>query len=199
MSNTKTTPLVALATLWLSNSIAEAGGGAWGTSTGCSRRSPFCYESPIAELVRDVFHVPTYPNSLMRSQHGFGESAAKEPDPHFEVSERPDGTVELVMEVPGLSARDLDIELENDQVLHVRGNRTKHKNGFVSQTQFEEKIRLKDRMDIDNLKVNLSAGLLTITVPQKPTKLKKLPISSDEHGGILDSPKKPTEAISDSA
>lgn len=140
--------------------------------------------------------MPTYPNSLMRQQ-SVGESKMG-PNPHFEVSEKEDGTVELVMEVPGLSARDLDIELENDKVLHVSGVRTKHHNGFVSQIEFDEKIRLKDRVDIDNLKVNLSSGLLTITVPQKPTKIKKLPISSDEHCGILDPSKKSTAATSDS-
>ena len=196
MPSTKTTPLVALATLWVSNSLAEAGSGAWGSSCsrGHHRRNHYNHqnhlrnEGPAVELAKDLFYMPTYPNSLMRQQ-GFREPKM-EPTPHFEVTESDDGTVELVMEVPGLSARDLNIELENDQVLRVNGIRTKHKDGFVSQVEFEEKIRLRDRDDVDNLKVNLSSGLLTITVPQKPTNIKKLPISSDEHGSILDSPKK---------
>lgn len=206
MTKTKTTPLVALATLWLNNSLAEAAGGGrgpWGSSIltdGYHRRGygglnhnrvvHENYDGPVAELVRDLFYAPAYSNSLMRQQQGSvfvgNDDESGDSSPRLDISEHKDGTTEILMEVPGLSARDLNIELENDHILRVEGIRTKRKDGYVSETIFSKQIRLKDTMDVDNLKANLSSGLLTITLPRKPTKIKKFPILTDEPRSILD-------------
>ena len=181
--------LVALATLWAS---AVSGTDAhWGSRRSAMvRRGSYVVEDPVAELVRDFFYVPAYPNSLMRPEGPFVDERSKVPSqPHFDVSEDEDGTVHLTMEVPGLSARDLNIEVENDHILRVNGIRTRRKNGHISETKFDHSIRLKDTVDPDRMEANLSSGILTITVPQKPTKIKKLPLSTDDKS-ILDSPGK---------
>lgn len=181
--------LVGLATLWMSALSTDAHSrGVWGTSHGMMRRHHQYHhdgESPVAELVRDFLYTPTFPNSIMRQQGSYFETSTSEAKPQFEISEGEDGTLHLTMEVPGVSARDVNIELENDQVLRVSGIRTRRKNGYTSQTEFEESIRLSSNVDIDNLKVSINSGLLSITIPRKPTKIKKLPVLSDEKS-ILD-------------
>ena len=125
----------------------------------------------------------------MRQQGSYFETKTSEANPQFEISEGEDGTLHLTMEVPGVSARDVNIELENDQVLRNSGIRTRRKNGYTSQTEFEESIRLSSNVDIDNLKVSIISGILSISIPRKPTKIKKLPVISDEKS-ILDPPEK---------
>eukprot|EP00797_Seminavis_robusta_P035467 Sro87_g046070.2 (209) ;mRNA; r:53711-54337 len=150
-------------------------------------------DHPLVELVRDMFSVPAY-SSVMRPQGSiFGGETEISSSPRIEVSEDENGTVELVMELPGVSARDLNIEVENDHVLRVQGVRTRRKNGYLSKSEFDQTIRLKDTVDVDKLEANLSAGVLTITVPQKPTKIKKLSISSKDPGSILDHATTPTK------
>jgi HSP20 family molecular chaperone IbpA len=181
--------LVALATLWMSAVSSDAARrGAWGT---CHhhRRHPshfYRHKNPLAELVNDLWSVPFTPGSLMRQQSSiFGESKTPSP-PFFEVSKDDDGTVELVIEVPGLSERDLTVEVENGNVLRVKGVRTQRKNGYLSQTEFDESIHLEDTVDVEKLKAHLSAGILTITVPRKPTMIKKIKIASDDPPSMLD-------------
>lgn len=144
-------------------------------------------------LVKDFVSMPTYSSSLMRPKRQEGHASFGQEDkdddtstPVFDVLEDKQGMVHLVMDVPGVSARDLNIELENDHVLRVSGTRTRYKNGYTSRTEFAQSIRLKDTVDVKNLNVNLSSGVLTITAPQKRTKIKKLPISCDDPPDILD-------------
>lgn len=187
--------VLTLATLWMS-AVSGADAHGWGSRPSstmvrrCRRASHHSCNDPVAELVRDFFYLPAYPNSLTRPQSPFSDDGSSVPSQtQFEVSEGADGTVLLTMEVPGLSARDLNVELENDHVLRVHGVRTRRKNGRISETKFDHSLRLKDTVDPDRMEANLSSGILTITVPQKPTKIKKLPLSSDERS-ILDGPPK---------
>jgi len=193
--------LLGLATLWMSALTTEAGGagqGAWGTSHAAGMRTTrrqhdTRFDDPVAELVRDFFYAPPRPYSLGGPEPSsiWQESSRKKEDPipHFDVSEDENGTVHLTMEVPGLSARDVNIELENDHVIRVSGVRTRRKNGYISQTKFDESVRLNSNVDVENLNVSLSSGILTIRVPKKPTKIKKLTVHSEERG-ILDPPPK---------
>jgi HSP20 family molecular chaperone IbpA len=151
-----------------------------------SRRGSFLDGDSVTEHVRDLFYLPAYPNSFTRPQGPFVDDRGAV-QPHFEVSEGEDGTLHLTMEVPGISSRDLNVELENDHVLRIHGVRIRHRNGRISESKFEHSIRLKDTVDPERMEANLSSGVLTITVPQKPTKIRKLPLSTDERS-ILDTP-----------
>ena len=101
--------------------------------------------------------------------------------PRLDISENDDGTTELVIEVPGLSARNLSIEVENDHVLRISGTRTHRKNGYISQMEFNEAVRLKDNVDVEKIQSRVSKGTLTIQIPEKAKTIQKLPIQqSDE-------------------
>ena len=174
--------LISLATLWMT-----------AVSAGATRRRGSTWGSDNAGrndvtmmLVKDLVSVPTYPNSLMRPQ---GRTSWTQLDAdttvdstlHFDISEDCSGRVQFKMEVPGLFARDLNVELENDRVVRVRGSRNQYKQGHISRSEFDESIRLSDNVDVDHLQVNLSSsGILTITAPKKSPKMKRLPILSDD-------------------
>lgn len=195
-----TSPLIALATLWMSGVAADAGGSAanampWGTShatalAGLRRHS---YEDPINDvlMVKNSYSVPLYPNSLLRQQES--SKNAQQYEYNFDVSESKDN-LELTMKVPGSSARDISIELEDDKVLHIRGYRYQHDKkkhgGYTSETKFDKTYEFKDsnknELDLDKLHVHLSKGILTVTVPKKPKQRKQFPIlSHDDPPGIL--------------
>lgn len=77
------------------------------------------------------------------------------------------------MDVPGLKAEDLDVEL-HDGVLSIRGSRVEEKSeeqkGHVRterrQGSFSRQFRVPDSVSPDNLKATVSDGVLTIEVPR---------------------------------
>jgi HSP20 family molecular chaperone IbpA len=174
--------LISLATLWIG-----------AVSAGAERRGGTTWDRDYERrdgtmLVKDLVSVPTCPSSLMRPQ---GRAWARSNDettdimPPFDISEDDDSTVQLKMTIPGLVSQDLNVGLENDRVLRVRGSRTRYENGYTSLSDFDESIRLGDNVDVGNLQVNLSTGVLTITAPKKPTRMRSLAISFDDPEIIL--------------
>jgi HSP20 family molecular chaperone IbpA len=180
--------LISLATLWMGalSAGAERQSGTWeGCDYGGSNKND------MTILVKDLVSVPTYPNSLMRPKgrtwaHLEYEKTDSTTPSHFDILEDSNERVQFKMEVPGLSIQGLNVELENDRVLRVRGSRTQYKQGnYISQSEFDESIRLGDNVDVGHLQVKLSSGVLTITAPKKPTKMKRLPILADNPADIL--------------
>lgn len=80
------------------------------------------------------------------------------------------------MEVPGLAADALDVNVE-DGVLHLGGERTESApEGFEARRQervhyrFDRRIPLPETVDAERIEATLKDGLLTVTLPkaQKP-------------------------------
>lgn len=136
------------------------------------------------DLVSEIFSMPLYANSLMRqqvdsqhSQHNQGDSMS----PPHAVNEDPDtGTIELLMEVPGVLAENLSVELEDDKVLRIRGSRTSARNGSVVESKFDQVFTMDKDVDPNQMKVTLSAGILRVTAPKREQIIKVLPVETED-------------------
>jgi len=128
------------------------------------------------DLVGEFFHTPFYNvNSLLKQQQAATDRLAHSTSPRYAVSEEK-GVVQLEVELPGVFAKDLDVELEDDSMLRIKGSR--HLNG--SESTFDLSFQLADGVDPDGLTVKLSAGILRVQVPKKEKTVKKLQIVTDE-------------------
>ena len=99
-----------------------------------------------------------------------------------------DEEVTVHMDVPGLGAQSLEIELEND-VLTVRGERAypyeagagarawqRVERGFG---RFERSLRVPRGLDADAIEANVADGVLTLRLPKpEPLKPRRVPIGA---------------------
>jgi HSP20 family protein len=100
-----------------------------------------------------------------------------------------DDGVTVFMDVPGVPADKLDIELEND-VLTVSGERSypyADKEGAVRPTErgfgrFERSLRVPRGLDADSIEASLRDGVLTLHLP-KPASLQPRKIEVRAEGG----------------
>ena len=136
-----------------------------------SRRAP----SPF-DLMTEVFSTPVYTNSLMRQAEAQLERMQRS-SPRYDIQEV-DNVYELTMEVPGVPAENLSVELDQD-VLRVSGTRQHASQGRFVETKFDQTFTL-DNVDTENLKVTLSNGLLTIAAPKKERKVTRLAVEQAE-------------------
>lgn len=90
--------------------------------------------------------------------------------PRYDITET-DDSYELMMEIPGVSVKDLTVELEDNSVLRIQGSRR----GFGPSVTFEQSFVLQD-VDTDRIMVNLSNGLLKITAPKRAPSVVRLGI-----------------------
>ena len=95
-----------------------------------------------------------------------------------------DGDMVITMDLPGLKAEDLSIELL-DGYLIVRGERTRPEVGDarLSHTErafgrFERRIRLPEGVDPDGITASMDDGVLSLIVP-KPQRMKPKVIAID--------------------
>lgn len=91
--------------------------------------------------------------------------------PRYEISETAD-KFRLAVDVPGVKAQGINVELENDgRVLHLSGNRKVEKNTdkekYFEEYKFDKRFTLGKDLDTDKLTANLHDGVLTLTAPKK--------------------------------
>ncbi len=100
--------------------------------------------------------------------------------PRYSVSEE-NGVVQLEMEIPGVYANDIEIDLEDEKLLRIKGRRTykPSRDGSTDQSEFDVTFRLKENVDTSQLKANLAAGILRVQVPNKVKEMKRIPIGYD--------------------
>jgi HSP20 family protein len=99
-----------------------------------------------------------------------------------------DDGVTVAMDVPGMPADKLDIELEND-ILTVRGERpvpySEETRGAVRRAersfgQFERSLRVPRGLDPDSIQATLHDGVLTLHLPKPPSQQpRKIEVRSD--------------------
>lgn len=103
-----------------------------------------------------------------------------------------DDGVTVYMDVPGLHAENLEIELEND-VLTVRGERpfpydVEDGRGPVRRIErgfgkFERSLRVPHGLDPDAIEASLSEGVLALRIPKPETlRPRKIEIKADANG-----------------
>ena len=119
---------------------------------------------PVAPWLRDL-------NRFFTTQGG-GVAAPFTPPADVIVS---DDSVRICMDVPGLRAENLEIELEND-VLTVRGERPFPYSGEEYERtwrhiergfgRFERSIRVPRGLDPDSVEASLTDGVLGVRIPK---------------------------------
>jgi HSP20 family molecular chaperone IbpA len=138
------------------------------------------------DFMADILSTPVYytssngnPNSLMRQSEESRLRRAQQSSPRFDIQELEDA-YELTMEVPGMEAKDLSVELEDNDLLRVSGSRRfTSEGGQVVETKFDQSFSLED-VETEHVKVTLSNGLLKISAPKKVTQVTRLIIEQEQ-------------------
>lgn len=148
------------------------------------------YRPNAIDLVSEMFSIPFYTsNSLFRQQQDQVARLLEQRNssPRYSISQSEDGTVvELAMEVPGVPAKDLSVEVENRTVLRIRGSRTIRESGSsFTKTEFDQSFQLDDDIDIENMSVSLSSGILTVIAPRKQQEIRKVQLHIEEGDSLV--------------
>jgi HSP20 family molecular chaperone IbpA len=132
----------------------------------------------LSEFVEEMFRAPIYLN--MQEQ---ANRLARTNVPRYSVTEDSEsGITELAMELPGVLAKDLTVELEDERLLRIKGVRRYRvgKGGSqVEESHFDQAFQMNEGVDPERLTVTLSAGILRVQVPKKEKVVKQIPISTD--------------------
>jgi HSP20 family protein len=73
----------------------------------------------------------------------------------------------VTMDLPGVKMEDVNVQVEDDQLLSIKGHRKKTgENGDVSEMKFERKFRLANIMDSDHIVASLADGVLNVSIPK---------------------------------
>jgi HSP20 family protein len=107
---------------------------------------------PVLNIERDPFMV------LRRSSPG------------YEIHED-DNKFQLSIDVPGVKAADMKVDLEQGgRLLHLSGGRKIEKEGSVTETRFDKRFTLAENVDANKITANLADGVLVVSAPKKVIK-----------------------------
>lgn len=102
---------------------------------------------------------------------------------------RDDESVILYFDVPGVTADDIDVHVERNE-LTITANRVWNSDDteiLVSerpQGSFTRRVMLSDILDADRLEASLSDGVLTVTIPvSEKSKPRKIDVTLGSQGG----------------
>ncbi|XP_057484313.1 18.5 kDa class I heat shock protein-like [Actinidia eriantha] len=81
-------------------------------------------------------------------------------------------------DLPGLKKEEVKVEIEDDRILQIRGERSvekEEKNDTLhrverSSGQFMRRFRLPENAKVDEVKASMENGVLTVTVPKEEVK-----------------------------
>lgn len=129
-------------------------------------------ETPLASLQRDINRV--FDDFWTRLDRPFGgaNGLLRSGGPSMDIAES-DDEVAVEVELPGLSEKDIEVNVTND-VLTIRGEKKtekeEKKKGYVlserSYGSFYRSIPLPPGLDTDGAKAEFKRGVLTITLPK---------------------------------
>lgn len=75
--------------------------------------------------------------------------------------------VQLVIYVPGMSLKDIDVNVEDDKILHISGHHKTMDGGATSDLNFEEKFNF-GKIDSSKIVASLANGILRVSLPKLP-------------------------------
>jgi HSP20 family protein len=104
--------------------------------------------------------------------------------PGFEIHEH-DGQYQISVDVPGVKASDMSLELEQDgTVLRLSGARKVTEGDCVTETRFDKMFAIGGNIDTEKMTANLADRVLILKVPkreiEKPRTL-TIPITEHPH------------------
>ena len=132
----------------------------------------------------DIFSVPIYMNTLL-CPHQEQLDHMERSIPRYDITETEASTYELTLEIPGVEAKDLSIELQDNHQLRICGARRYQQHGSTFESTFDQTFILEN-VNINELKVTLSAGILQISAPrqEKITRTLKIEEATPESDSI---------------
>ena len=119
--------------------------------------------SPVPFFARDPFldSMPVISNLLRDDDMQLMRSS-----PGYEINETKE-KYSIAVDVPGVRAEDMDIQLENEgRVLHISGGRKIEKDGVTRETKFEKRFTIGENVDKDKITADLKDGVLVLTAPK---------------------------------
>ena len=114
-------------------------------------------------LKENGFHIPSMPTPATTA-------------PQYAVSTDDEtGVTTLRVELPGVSAQDLEVILENDSLLRIQGKR----HHLTGQTmEFDQSFQLDKDVDASSLQVTLQNGTLQVTASKKAKSVQRLEVKT---------------------
>ena len=106
--------------------------------------------------------------------------------PHYVVShDKEPGVISLFMEMPGVQTKDLEVTLENNTHLRIRGSRRSIA-GNDRIIEFDQDFQLDENVDPDSLSVTLQNGILEVKALKKVKQVKHLKIQTISDDSLLE-------------
>jgi HSP20 family protein len=117
--------------------------------------TPFLHRDPIHDLM------PIFPNFERPT-----DSVLVRSSPGYEINET-DDKYQIAVDVPGVKAGDMSVQLENDgKVLHISGGRKIVKDNTITETKFEKRFTIGTNVDMQKVTANLADGVLVLSAPK---------------------------------
>jgi len=157
-------------------------GGGCGINRPCRRRDgPF-------DLLNAMFSIPFTFNTLQRQQEQQVErSIESSTTPQYDIIED-DTKMELALDLPGVRAEDITVELKNEgKALKISGSRSSRNHGRLFSSKFDQMFSLDaNTIDVNKIDVTLSDGVLRVSAPKLKKKnrnrVKRIPIVEKKRG-----------------
>lgn len=116
--------------------------------------------------VRDPFFTDMVPMSVLNIERD-PFMVLRRSSPGYEIRED-DNKFQLSIDVPGVKAADMKVELEQDgRLLHLSGGRKVEKEGSVTETRFDKRFLIAESVDTSKITANLADGVLVVSAPKK--------------------------------
>jgi HSP20 family protein len=113
--------------------------------------------------------MPIFPN-LERPT----DSVLVRSSPGYEINET-DDKYQIAVDVPGVNAKDMSVQLENDgKLLHISGGRKVVTDNTTTETKFEKRFTIGSNVDMQKVTANLADGVLVLSAPKIENKEKPL-------------------------
>jgi len=151
----------------------------------CSTRRP--YDRPCHRTAWDILDefILATTNSLSRQHNRSRRNVKRQLSPYV-VEDFGSSGLEMSIEVPGLNAQDIDLEVIQKyhtnvgytNIIIVRGNPIIRRNDPVRKSRFLQSVEINDEdIDWEGVRAHLSSGVLIITLPREKHEEKKKAIT----------------------
>lgn len=142
--------------------------------------SPSVSQQPLTKFFHDVDDIfNTNPFFFMSRPHDSMSKFWKQMDsmgPKCDISSD-DKKVHVMLDVPGVKLSNINVNLENDKLLHITGHRkTKGEDGSTSELKFDKRYNFgEDLIDTSKIVANLSDGVLRVSLDKLPSAKSTIP------------------------
>ncbi|ESW31353.1 hypothetical protein PHAVU_002G231500 [Phaseolus vulgaris] len=132
---------------------------------------------PFSLDVWDPFKDFPFPNSLSSSFPDFSRQNSAFVSTHVDWKETPEAHV-FRADIPGLKKEEVKVEIEDDRVLQISGERNVEKEDKNdtwhrverSSGKFMRRFRLPENAKVNEVKASMENGVLTVSVPKEDSK-----------------------------